>query len=92
MRSKWKPSLIISIQADTEELQDKELRKKILGSYTDTTEAGEPWLIPAGEIDIKTVQPLTLKRFSNTRQYHARYQNNSLCDWYTAFYGGCRGV
>lgn len=60
LRSKWKPSLIISIQADTEELQDKELRKKILGSYTDTTEAGEPWLIPAGEIDIKTVQPLTL--------------------------------
>lgn len=60
LRSKWKPSLIISIQADAEELQDKELRRKILGSYTDTTEEGEPWLIPAGEIDVKTVQPLTL--------------------------------
>ncbi|MFW5669182.1 MAG: phage portal protein [Acetivibrio ethanolgignens] len=60
LQSKWKPSLIISISADTEELQDPELRKKILGSYTDTTEEGEPWLIPAGEIDIKTVQPLTL--------------------------------
>lgn len=60
LQSKWKPSLIISIQADAEELQDPELRKKILGSYTDTTEEGEPWLIPAGEIDVKTVQPLTL--------------------------------
>ena len=60
LQSKWKPSLIISIQADTEELQDPVLRKKILGSYTDTTSEGEPWLIPAEEIDVKTVQPLTL--------------------------------
>ena len=60
LQSKWKPSLIISIQADAEELQDPEMRRKIIGSYTDTTEAGEPWLIPTGEIDVKTVQPLTL--------------------------------
>jgi len=60
MKSKWKPSMIISIEADSAELQNPEVRKKILGSYTDTTEAGEPWVIPAGEIDVKTVQPLTL--------------------------------
>lgn len=60
LKSKWKPSLIISAQSDAEELQDKGMRENILGSYTDTTEAGEPWLIPAGEIDVKTVQPLTL--------------------------------
>lgn len=60
LKSKWKPSLIMSINADGEDLQDKEKRKKLLGSYTETTEAGEPWVIPAGEIDIKTVQPLTL--------------------------------
>jgi len=60
MKSKWKPSLIISITADAEELQNKEKRKKILDNYTETTEAGEPWLIPAGELDVKTVQPLTL--------------------------------
>ena len=60
LQSKWKPSLIISIQADAEELQDPTLRKNILGSYIDDTSAGEPWIIPAGEIDVKTVQPLTL--------------------------------
>ena len=60
LKSKWKPSLIMSINADVEELQDREKRDTILGSYTKTTSAGEPWLIPAGEIDIKTVQPLTL--------------------------------
>lgn len=61
LKSKWKPSLIISINSDAEELQDPEKRRKILGSYADETERGEPWLIPAGELDIKTVQPLTLQ-------------------------------
>jgi len=61
LKSKWKPSLIISVQSDAEELQDPVLRNKILGSYTDTTEIGEPWLIPTGEIDVKTIQPLSLK-------------------------------
>lgn len=60
LRSKWKPSVIISINADIAELQDPEKRRKILGSYIDQTENGEPWLIPAGELDIKTIQPLTL--------------------------------
>ena len=60
LQSKWKPSMIISIQADAEELQDEEMRKTILGSYVSETEEGEPWIIPAGEIDVKTIQPLSL--------------------------------
>lgn len=60
LQSKWKPSLIVSIRSDIEELQDETLRRNILGSYTRTTEIGEPWLIPAGEIDVKAIQPLTL--------------------------------
>lgn len=60
LQSKWKPSLIISITSDDVELQNEADRRKILGSYTRTTEIGEPWLIPAGELDVKTVQPLTL--------------------------------
>ena len=60
LQSKWKPSLIISTPADSEELNTAEKREKILNSYRDKTEAGEPWLIPAGEIDVKTIQPLTL--------------------------------
>lgn len=60
LKSKWKPSMVISINSDAEDLQDKDKRKAIMGSYTDTTEAGEPWLIPAGEITVQTIQPLTL--------------------------------
>ena len=60
LKSKWKPSLILAVNSDISELQDLEYRKNILGSYTKTTEVGEPWLIPAGEITATTVKPLTL--------------------------------
>lgn len=60
LKSKWKPPLIISIEADEEYLQDKEKRTRLLSSYRDETEAGEPWLIPAGQIDVKEIKPLTL--------------------------------
>lgn len=60
LRSKWKPSIIISINSDIEDLQDKDKRENILGSYVGSSEAGEPWLIPTGEIDVKTIQPLSL--------------------------------
>lgn len=61
LKSKWRPSLIMSINSDAEELQDETHRAAILGSYTKTTEIGEPWLIPAGEISVEKIQPLTLK-------------------------------
>lgn len=60
LKSEWKPSLIMSVASDIDELADEELRKKMLDSYVKTTEAGEPWVIPAGEIEIKEVKPLTL--------------------------------
>lgn len=60
LKSKWKPSVIISVASDVEELQDGEKRKQIINSYTEDTEAGEPWMIPAGEIDVKEIRPLTL--------------------------------
>lgn len=52
--------MIISVMSDDETLQTPEGRRRVLDSYTETTERGEPWMIPAGELDIKTVSPLTL--------------------------------
>lgn len=60
LQSKWKPSLIISVNADIEELRDTGMRENILGSYTETTRVGEPWLIPSGEINVEQVKPMTL--------------------------------
>lgn len=60
MKSKWKPSIIVKIDALTEDFASMEGRKKLLENYIETSEAGEPWMVPAGQIDIEQVKPLTL--------------------------------
>jgi len=61
LNNKYKPSVVISLAGDSEELQDEETRNKILNSYIGNSKAGVPWLIPADEMDVKTIMPLTLK-------------------------------
>lgn len=61
LQSKWRPSLIIKVESDAEGMQIKEEREKILNSYVGDTESGEPWIIPASEIDVKEVRPLSLQ-------------------------------
>lgn len=60
MSSKWKPSVIVKVDALTEEFSSPEGRKKLLESYVSTSEAGEPWLIPADQFDVEQVRPLSL--------------------------------
>ena len=61
LQSKWRPSLIIKVESDAEGMQIKEEREKILNSYVGDTEHGEPWIVPASEIDVKEVRPLSLQ-------------------------------
>lgn len=60
MSSKWKPSLIVKVDALTEEFSSPSGRKKLLESYVESGSAGEPWLIPADQFDVQQVKPLTL--------------------------------
>lgn len=60
MSSKWKPSIIVKVDSLTEEFADPEGRKKLLESYVESGEAGEPWLIPAEQFQVQEVRPLTL--------------------------------
>ena len=60
MQSKWKPSVIVKVDANTEEFASPEGRQKLLDSYVATSEAGQPWLIPAEQFDVQTVKPLSL--------------------------------
>lgn len=60
MKSKWKPSLIIKIDSLNESFSSPQGRRKILENYIDTTEAGEPWVIPAEQIGVEQVKPLSL--------------------------------
>lgn len=60
MSSKWKPSIIVKVDALTDEFSDPAGRKKLLESYAMSGEAGEPWLIPAEQFEVEQVRPLTL--------------------------------
>lgn len=60
MSDKWKPPLIIAVDAMTEELASEQGRKNILNKYIDETGNGEPWVIPADLVKVEQVKPLTL--------------------------------
>lgn len=60
MSSKWKPSIIVKVDGMVEEFASKEGRKKLLADYVESSEAGEPWLIPADQFSVEQVRPLSL--------------------------------
>lgn len=60
MSSKWKPSIIVKVDAMIEEFSSPEGRQKLLDSYVKSSNAGEPWLIPADQFDVSTIKPLSL--------------------------------
>lgn len=60
MESKWHPSVIVKVDGLSEEFSSKYGRKKLLEQYIETSQAGEPWMIPAEQFDVKEVRPLSL--------------------------------
>lgn len=60
MESKWKPSMVVKVDGLVEEFSSKDGRKKLLESFIEASEAGEPWMIPADQFDVKEVRPLSL--------------------------------
>lgn len=58
--SKWKPSVVIKVDADNEKLSSQQGRDKILKDYIDNNEVGKPWVIPAEQMDVVQVKPLSL--------------------------------
>lgn len=60
MSSKWKPSIIVKVDALAEEFASPEGREKLLESYFDTNKAGQPWLIPSEQFQVEQVRPLSL--------------------------------
>lgn len=61
MKSKWKPSLIVKVDAMIDEFSNSQGRRKLREEYIQTGEAGEPWIIPADQFEVQEVRPLSLK-------------------------------
>lgn len=60
MSSKWKPSIIVKVDAMIDEFSSPDGRQKLLDDYVKNSEAGEPWLIPAEQFEVEQVRPLSL--------------------------------
>lgn len=60
MESKWKPSLIVKVDAMAKEFANKDGRDKLRADYLETGEAGAPWIIPAQQFEVEQVKPLSL--------------------------------
>lgn len=60
MSSEYRPSIIVKVDALTDEFASPEGRQKLLDSYVKPSRTGEPWLIPAEQFSVEQVKPLTL--------------------------------
>lgn len=61
MASEYKPPLIVKVQAMGAEFEKPEYRSNITEAYLKTAKTGEPWLIPAEQMEVQSVKPLTLQ-------------------------------
>lgn len=61
MSSEYKPPIIVKIQGVGAELASPDGRKKIVDDYLVTTGKGEPWVLPAEQMEVSSVKPLTLQ-------------------------------
>ena len=59
--TKWKPPMIVKVDGVSEQFQSKDGRQALVDDYLATNEDGEPWVIPAQQMEVQSVKPLTLQ-------------------------------
>jgi HK97 family phage portal protein len=61
MGDKWRPSVIVMVDADSSQFASEEERDKLIERYIGSGQSGKPWILPEGIIRIETVKPLSLQ-------------------------------
>lgn len=60
LTSEYKPSIIVKVDALTDEFSSPAGRQKLVADYLNPQEPGAPWIIPADQFSVEQVKPLTL--------------------------------
>ena len=60
LSDKWKPSVIVKVDALADEFADERGRKRLIDEYISGQDAGAPWVIPAELMEVQQVKPLSL--------------------------------
>ena len=63
-KSKYKPSLIVKVDAMSDDFASPEGRAKLRDDYLKTQNVGEPWIIPAEQFQIEQIKPLSLSELA----------------------------
>jgi len=61
MGDKWRPSVIVMVDAATDQFASEEERDKLIERYIGSGKSGKPWILPEGIIRVETVKPLSLQ-------------------------------
>ncbi|MBG9567559.1 phage portal protein [Brevibacillus agri] len=61
MGDKWRPGVIVMVDADTSQFSSDEERDKLIQRYIGSGDSGKPWILPEGIIRVETVKPLSLQ-------------------------------
>jgi HK97 family phage portal protein len=59
-KSEYKPNVIVKVDAMTDEFASMEGRERLKQEYLQTSQVGEPWIIPAEQFQVEQIKPLSL--------------------------------
>ena len=60
MSDKWKPSVIVKVDALSDEFADEAGRQRLIDQYLSNSSVGAPWIIPSDMMEVQQVKPLSL--------------------------------